>query len=307
MYLYLFFRPGMRSGPSVILMALAVADTLALISGLIGPYMLKTHGMKIRDYFFICKIYRFIRYSSNYIANWLIVVFTIFRVIAVHLPHKANIYCTRARACIAVIVTSIVCCLFHLDGMIHIDHSSLYNREGKFVRYRCWFNGSRFTYYTYYVQWEVLTVMSLAPFVALIAGNSMIIYKIIIHNFVRRRMSQNNSSNDSQSMTAMLICISLLFFITQVPQIIVALLKRKLNNSPHTPEYLQGFIVIETICTLLKFSNNAVNFFCYCISGRKFRQELVKVLKCSGKSKDVNQVSIYHLSHKTTSSIVNDK
>ena len=172
----------MRSGSSVILMALAVADTLALIFGLIGPYMSRFHKIQLKDHFFMCKTQCYLTYVFSYYTNWLLIVFTIFLVIAVYLLHKANIYCTRIRAYIAVIVTLVICIIGNLDCLVLITHIPVYNRQGVLVHNRCWFTGSHNVYYTYYVQWITLVFMSIIPFVILIVVNSMIVYKMIAYN-----------------------------------------------------------------------------------------------------------------------------
>ena len=212
----------MRSGSSVILMALAVADTLALVIGTFSGYILRIHHIDFEESVAGCKINRYLKFVLSYNANWLIVVFTIFRVIAVYLPHKASVYCTRKRAYIAVIATVIMCCLMHLDSLIHFTIVPKFNGHGQFVLNVCWFEGARDTFYTYHFRWVMLVTLSFLPFVVLLTGNAMIIYKMIKYNMDRKRMSSENKSNDSQSMTTMLISISLLFFMSQTPGIVIS-------------------------------------------------------------------------------------
>ena len=126
--------------------------------------------------------------------------------------------------------------------------------------------------------------MSLLPFACLILGNCMIIYKMVKYNAERKRMSHSNSNDstvakDSQSMTAMLISISLLFFITQTPAVVTSILRNNLGNEPRSKEYLMTFNVISSVCKLLRLFSNVLNFFCYCISGTRFRKELLLMLK----------------------------
>ena len=160
----------------------------------------------------------------------------------------------------------------NLDTIIYIQHITKNNRK------KCWFTGSRYIYYTVYSQWVMLTIMSVIPFVALVTSNILIIYKVLIYSFRRRNVSTEIKSNDSQSMTAMLIGISVLFLITQVPAVVISIIKRNLNSETHSEEYLYIFLVIETIFRLFKWTNHAVNFFCYCVSGKRFREELVAMV-----------------------------
>ena len=89
----------------------------------------------------------------------------------------------------------------------------------------------------------------------------------------------NQSTGDSQSMTAMLISISVLFLVTQTPFVITNYIDKRLDYSILSSEYEYGFYLLETFTRLLKFVNNVANFFCYCISGKRFKSELVVMVK----------------------------
>ena len=66
----------------------------------------------------------------------------------------------------------------------------------------------------------------------------MIIYKIRISNTQRQKMTQiaNQHADDLQSMTAMLISISVLFLVTQTPFIITNLIERRMNYDNYSLE-----------------------------------------------------------------------
>ena len=119
----------MRSGSSVILTALAVADTLTLAVGPTGLYLQKIHNIDLNDYLLTCKRQRYVKSVLGYYANWLIIVFAVFRVIAVYLPHKANVYCTRRRAFITVAYTLTTSCVVNLDSIINIQYIIRNNRR----------------------------------------------------------------------------------------------------------------------------------------------------------------------------------
>ena len=94
----------MRSQSSVILTTLAVVDSLVLISSLPDEFLLDGFGIEIRTTHVVtCKLYDFIVTSLQYTSNWLIIVFTIFRVIAVYLPYMAHVHCSRQRAWSAIL------------------------------------------------------------------------------------------------------------------------------------------------------------------------------------------------------------
>ena len=96
----------------------------------------------------------------------------------------------------------------------------------------------------------------------------------------------NQSTDDSQSVTAMLISISLLFLITQTPFLITNYIGTRLDYDTLSLEYQYGYYLLETFTRLLKFVNNVANFFCYCISGKRFKAELVAMMKAWLRVKD---------------------
>ena len=277
----------MRSGSAVILSALAVADTLTLLIGPTGLYIEKIYSIDIeKQYLFICKTNRYLKAVFSYVANWLVIIFIIFRVIAVYWPHKANIYCNRKRAFIAVIFTCVLSIITNLDSLIFSKHIPQYNKAGIFVLKQCWFKGSRHTYYKIYIQWILLVTMTIIPFIILMSGNVMIIYKMVKYKVQRKQMSVETNSTDAESMTAMLISISLLFLVTQVPAIVVGMVKRRIRDVPRSEEFLYTIYVIDGICKLLKWVNHAINFVCYCIAGRRLREGLVEMMiQCFRKSR----------------------
>ena len=288
----------MRSGSSVILMALAVADTLTLAIGPTSRYLQTIHSVYLNDYFIICKFHKYLKSVLGYWANWLVIIFTIFRVIAVYWPHKANVFCTRKRALIAVGATFLICCLIHLDYIIHVQRFVHVNNRGHFAPKKCWFEGPREIYYRVYSQWVMLVFMSIIPFFVLLVGNALIIRKVLIYSIKRKRMSNDVKSNDSQSMTAMLISISVLFLVTQVPAVVISTIKRNVSSKTHSKEYLYTFLDIDTIFRMLKWSNHAVNFFCYCVSGKRFRQELVVMV--TGRFRTTGQLNETMVTKSTT-------
>ena len=168
----------MKSGSSAILIALAVADSLVLVVGLTDHFLyfglaIWLEGMNS----FLCKCFRLVEGIVNYTAVYYLIIFTIFRVISVYLPHKNNIYCTRRRALIALIVTVIVVSLLNID-YLYIQYFPLYDENSNFIGHDCCLMGKWAHYDKYYADYIVLCFKSIIPFSTLLIGNCMIIYKI---------------------------------------------------------------------------------------------------------------------------------
>ena len=272
----------MKTSSSVILIALAVADSSVLLVDLLDDFVYNGFGIWIEvQHKFLCKSYRYIYAVLNHVAVYCLVVFTIFRVIIiVYLPHKSQIYCTRKRAFITLVVIFTIMCLINFD-CLSIQYIIIHDENSNIIEIDCWFVGKWTYFYIYYIEYVSLCLRTIVPFSVLIVGNSMIIYKI--HKFNRQRQDMTQTANqnaaDSQSMTATLISISVLFLVTQTPFVITNYIDKRLDYSILSSEYEYGFYLLETFTRLLKFVNNVANFFCYCISGIRFKSELVVMLK----------------------------
>ena len=271
----------MKTGSSVILITLAVADFLVLVVGLTDHFLY--HGLAIWLEVmnsFLCKSFRFVGGIIAYTAVYYLIIFTIFRVISVYLPHKNNIYCTRRRAFIALIVTVVVVSLLNID-YLYIQYFPVYDENSNFIGHDCSLMGKWAHYDKYHADYIVLIFKSILPFSTLLIGNSAIIYKIYKFDRKRLEMTQttNKSTDDSHSMMAMLISISVLFLLTQTPFIITNLIEKRMNYDNYSLEYVAGFYLLETAFRLFMFLNHAANFFCYCLCGKTFKSELVAMLK----------------------------
>ena len=279
------FRPVSRSASSLILVALAVADFLVLAVGITEHFLDVAFNVRIDSTTFTCKTYEFVNATVQYIANYLIIVFTVLRVIAVYLLHKVSIYCTKKRAYIAVAVTLGCSIAFHLDKVNRVVALDIIDGQNGTD---CRFQGKRAIFYDTYFTWFNLFLRALVPFLILIICNCMIICKIVKLRRERRDLTTSSSrlkSDDSNSMSAMLVSISALFLLTQTPLVVTTIIEKGLDHESVSQEYIQRFYIVEAVFRILQFVNNVANFFCYCISGRKFRQELLSIVRCDVRGK----------------------
>ena len=133
---------------------------------------------------FLCKTYRYIIAVFKYTTVYYLIIFTIFRMISVYLPHKNNIYCTRRRSIIAVTAILIIMCLINLD-YVPIQYITVYDENSNLIDIDCWFVGKWSEFQTYYTEYVSLVLRTIIPFSVLIVRNSMIIYKIRKSNVYR--------------------------------------------------------------------------------------------------------------------------
>ena len=137
-------------------------------------------------------------------------------------------------------------------------------------------------------RWIDLVVKSAMPAITIVICNSVIVLTLYKRNKQKRSMSQTNEIA-SKGMTVLLFVISAWFVLSTVPFTIVMYLV----DFYFTFES-QGTLIAVTV--LLCYSNNAMNFFLYCLSGSAFRTDLmnlfahIKCVRCTGRQ--TSEISI---------------
>ena len=134
-------------------------------------------------------------------------------------------------------------------------------------------------------------VVSLVPFAVLSLCNISIIVTLLAAQY--RRRSQLSVHNDNSprmtSMTAILVLVSVMFFLLTAPMAIWRGIRDNWNpNQCSDPAANCDSRMMEAdwnlawaVVNMLVYANHAINFFLYLISGRKFRNQLKQLLGCS--------------------------
>ena len=95
------------------------------------------------------------------------------------------------------------------------------------------------------------------------------------------------NSTEKKRLMMTLLAVSFTFMITALPMNILLILTAKARD--HTDSDTQElqfakFTLARTIVVLLMYVNHTANFFCYCLSGTKFRREVAQLIKRSIRS-----------------------
>ena len=219
-------------------------------------------------------------------STYQVLAMTTDKYIAIKWPHQASIYSTPERARNATIVI-IICVLIY-----NIPHLFL----SKLVGMEClgYSVGGVFT--------KVYSMLSFCayaviPFVMLIYMNYIIVQKVRSsrkmfagngsHENVQRQgkpqtqsqisnMRQKSMKNTEHQLTIMLLLVTILFMILMIPTYLRYVYT---NFAPRdTPANYASLMLFYHISHKLYTTNNGINFFLYCISGQKFRNDLKEIL-----------------------------
>ncbi|CAG5131823.1 unnamed protein product [Candidula unifasciata] len=289
-------RRNMRSSnASVYLIALALADTSVLYTGLLRQFIIALTGVDLRNKSNLsCKINSWIVYVALDTSVWILVAFTFERILSVFVPHKVKSYCTRMSSVLIVIGV--------LIGMMAINGHILYGVDLQTFRRR-----NNTSYFCYYVSseyalffgelfpWLDFSVYCCVPFFILIIGNTCIATRVFLSRRKTRKVAvldikpdpklalKNTTTKRSlkatkrveriSSMTTILLILNSVFLITTTPVSVYFIVRPKLQfqSSFYNSAVLT---LVYTVVNLVMYTNNSVNFILYCVTGSRFRKEL---------------------------------
>ncbi|XP_074650495.1 C-C chemokine receptor 1-like protein 1 [Tubulanus polymorphus] len=273
----------------LLLSCLAIFDTLGLYIGLSRYWVFYlTDGIDIWTFSeAVCKFGHFFVYYLLQCSSWILVAVTIERFIVTCAPIHAKTMTTTRNAVIALVTMFIA--LFILNSHYFHTVELIITRKNETL---CWsedLHNRLFLDRT----WALidLTVYSLVPLVIIFVCNVSIIVKVRVSH--RRTSCGNarvvpNRQKRISSMTAMLVTVNFVFMITTLPisiYVIVFYQKGKdylhleVKNSQNREQILDSNAILWPLLNLLQYSNNALNFYLYCISGPRFREQYSQLFR----------------------------
>lgn len=270
---------------SVYLRFLAIIDSLSLVFNCIfmtfkfyiGFVKLSQPVLK----YFVCAFIFHGSLSFQEASSWLIVAMTIDRGIFIFFPTKAKLICTKSRSviiCILIILFFLI--FFHPFYYLTGDVEIFGDPNDKWVTNpHCKGTSNSSTVFLYDVKIPFDALMyCIIPSITLLMINTALIVHVIQTTKRRKNLTLDNSKkrpNDRTfQLTVTLICVSLYFFVATFPsfyKIFLYFLQKRDEPPKH-----QLYIITVTI---IGYTNSAVNFYIYCLTGSKFRRELKKLVK----------------------------
>ena len=288
-------KPNNRKMSTCIYMvAISINDNILMLLALRGwlAYIVKIHELHLLD----CRIMSFLIQLSLQNTTYQIVAMTIDKFIAIKWPHKAATYSTPRRAKFSVIVIYISAIIYNLP---HLFLSRLIGTNCVvYVVGRV---------YAKVHSWITFAINGIVPFVLLIFMNLTIVHSVkqshkrfgnqttdptLPRQQSATQMKQRLRKNAENQLTVMLLLVTTLFLVLMVPSCARYLYFTYINRN--TPEKQADAMLFYYISSRLFFTNSGINFFLYCISGKRFRDDLRDILYCkrNGTPKTKNEMSI---------------
>ena len=284
----IMIKPNNRKLSTCIYMAaISVNDSMMMVLVLYGWSVsyLKIH----KDDPMACRIDSFLIMCALQNATYQVVAMTVDKFIAVKWPHKAATYSTPKRAKWTIVVLYVFVISYNLPDL----------SMTKMIGTVCVSYAVGGVYAKIY-SWLTFILNGIIPLTLLIAMNSTIVHEVKkSHNTFRRFESVKDPENQNSAgqgrnrmkkgvenqLTKMLLLVTTLFLILLIPTYVRFLYFAFVNRD--TPEKYAGAMLLYYLTTRLYFTNSGINFFLYCISGRKFREDLKELLSFATPRKKI--------------------
>ncbi|XP_070176210.1 C-C chemokine receptor type 1-like [Littorina saxatilis] len=202
----------------------AVSDTVFLLTGPFVTWSDVVIGYSLKDsYVWSCKLIAWLFNTAGTVSAWSLVAMTTQRVVSVVLPHRVNVLCTGRRSWQIIASIVVIASLFHahmLYGMglmtsrdaIQTTCTIVYPDYARFVL-------------DIWIYLDICT-FSFLPFVCLIVGNTVLVYKLRMSlresslQLGTGSTKQANRSSEAFSISITVIVVSMSFIVLTLPVVV---------------------------------------------------------------------------------------
>ena len=275
--------------------ALAVTDLISLYGTAIPNWMSDTFHLDFSTFSSAaCKTYTWVATGSGTVGAWILVLLTLHRATAVVWPHRVNVLCTRRKACLVIGVITVLLAALYSHYIYGYDLLLRNNSTGP----KCYYVSAEYLHFVDSVFTYIeLLIFCVVPFSCLALSNSILVWKLTVSvREARQRLTPGNTeqfvtrNKAANSVTLTVIIVSMTFIILTLPNGLYLIVFFPLFDF----ETLRGYakaLMYNTIIFLMLYCNMAVNFYLYCLTGKRFRQEFYNILRCGRREATVNSSS----------------
>ena len=234
-----------------------------------------------------CRLVLFSFYYAIHFSVTLLVAMTVERFVAIRCPFWAHVHLTRGRS--ARVIAGVAVAILGLDAHNLFTTTMLVDPTTGATS--CLFSHSPtldipHAFFRRYIwPWIDASVYSFFPLVMLLVFNPLIIVTVRRsaternHLSVTRSRARTRHAVTEQQLTTMLLFVTFAFIILTGPMAVTLILE-KLWDPPTAAHGAAIWKLWRTIVSNLMYTNHAINFILYSLSGQHFRRELRRTLQC---------------------------
>lgn len=292
-----------HSTMSVYFITLALFDTLRLWFDPVFWWAHAIFGNNVLDSEkALCKIRVFVTYMTGQASAWILIAITFHRAATTLWPHRANVFCERRAATLVMSAVFGVFVLFNAHILYgHTTTSSANETLGT-----CFFTFVDSDYESFFQTtwgWIDTCISTLVPFSLLLVSNTVLL--CTVRQSVRETrlrlatgpsLQQGVRRRTLSSMSVTLVSTSVAFFLFTAPVSVYMVFEKTFAHSAkENLNIMAAKKLVFSIGYLLWLENCSINFYIYCLTGRKYRTEFVNLFiscrKLKQKTKSKLQLS----------------
>ena len=262
--------------------AIAIADTGVLWTGHFTQWFRVVTGISIALlHSWTCKMYYFLLFSFGDMAIWFILAVTVDRLIAVAFPLRVKLLCNIKKA--YVTVSSLALLAFAKNSHLLFTRGAQYgdDHNQSTITNNCGWPNQDFEYFEKFIRpWIGLVAYAFVPITLIFIFNVVIVVMLLKHNRMKAKKEMTTTSRQPSdaklsSMTAMFLSVSIVLLVLLIPSISIYV---SIPYWAEDPESQATLSLVLAITDTLVHTDHSINFFLYCLTGRKFREEFVSML-----------------------------
>ena len=254
------------------LITLAIVDTIILNIWLLPKFLERfpiTAIYDLSDY--TCKFFHFTSMVFLHLSSWIIVHLTAERTAAVVFPWQVKGWFTKMRAATYLFINILILLIVDTHYIWTFYRMDTQNMS------TCGVYPQHEYFSLHILPWINMLQYSVIPLTIIAACNTVISVKLYQSYLLRKRSSTTTQNQGVFSNTfAVLFGITISFFVTTSPGTIFEII---LNHSEGEMIKAPWFRYVSEILILSHQISSAFNFLLYCLTGGKFRHELVLMFK----------------------------
>ena len=294
-FLVMVKKSNRKISTCIYMAAIGINDSLLLCFGLHDWLVGALKVSQWREW--ECKIAAYLDNLTLQCVTYQILAMTFDKYVAIKWPHRSAIYSTPRRAqviILTIIVSVIIYNLPHLYTTAVVP-GTCYGYSVKSIL-------------TKMFSWFTIVINAVIPFTLLIHMNYVIVKTVkgsrkMFRNSVGSagvKIREKTMKSAENQLTTMLLLVTTLFLILLLPTYIRFIYAAFVSSD--TPSKFATSMIISEISYKLYVTNSGINFFLYCISGQKFRNDLKEIVCCIRRSSSCSTSEESYV-HTNTSSI----
>ena len=267
-------------------------------------------------------MHKFLVFWNGQTTALVLVVMTTERYIAISFPHQTKISINKKKlACLLLMLSFCAACLtshywwtyslytqnnyFSADPLTAItfptdfvSHTINFTQQEQVNtlfaqgQLKCSYQNSNYVeFLSQYWPWINLAVYSIIPFLIITTLNLLLLIRLSVSVYQRKkRLGQVANSFTIGGSSLLLISAGLLYLFCTGPiavyHIFNHIWRQHHNSELVSDEVMAQRLLMRVILENISYLTNALNILVYCISGSRFRKELLLMLKCKVADSD---------------------